>query len=55
MDIQKIIQVITDVFGAKKQTGDSSALLGQVLTTAREARGNAATRPRPRPHLKPKG
>ena len=38
MDIQKLIQVIADVFGAKKQTGDSSALLGQVLTTAREAR-----------------
>ena len=38
MDIQKLIQVIADVFGGKKQTGDSSSLLGQVLTTAREAR-----------------
>ena len=37
MDIQKLIQVIADVFGGKKQTGDTSSLLGQVLTTAREA------------------
>jgi len=37
MDIQKLIQVIADVFGGKKQTDDSSSLLGQVLTTAREA------------------
>ena len=37
MDIQKLIQVIADVFGGKKQTGDTSSLLGQVLTTAKEA------------------
>ena len=37
MDIQKLIQVISDLFGGKKQTGDTSSLLGQVLTTAREA------------------
>jgi hypothetical protein len=37
MDMQKLIQVIADVFGGKKQTGDTSSLLGQVLTTAREA------------------
>ena len=36
MDIQKLIQVIADVLGAKKQNDDSSSLLGQVLTTARE-------------------
>ena len=40
MDIQKLIQVIADVFGGKKQTGDTSSLLGQVLTTAREAQEN---------------
>ena len=30
MDIQKVIQVVADVFGAKKQTRDFSSLLGQV-------------------------
>jgi hypothetical protein len=38
MDIQKIIQVIADVFASKKQKGDPMSLLGQVLTTARETR-----------------
>ena len=27
MDMQKLIQVIADVFGGKKQTGDTSSLL----------------------------
>jgi len=45
MDIQKLIQVIADVFGGKKQTGDTSSLLGQVLTTAREAQEDGGDEP----------
>ena len=52
MDIQKLIQVIADVFGGKKQTGDTSSLLGQVLTTAREAQEDGGDEPQPRSHPK---
>ena len=45
MDIQKLIQVIADVFGGKKQTGDTSSLLGHVLTTAREAQEDGGDEP----------
>ena len=54
MDIQKLIQVISDIFGGKKQTGDTSSLLGQVLTTAREAQEDGGDETQPRSHRKGK-
>ena len=38
MDIQKIIQVIADVFASKKRNDAPSSILNQVLTATRETR-----------------
>ncbi len=38
MDIQKIIQVIADLFASKKRGDAPSSMLNQVLTATRETR-----------------
>ena len=41
MDIQKIIQVIADLFASKKRGDAPSSMLKQVLTATRETRDDS--------------